>query len=720
MLSEAQKEQIMLDLKPSLDDANQYYESYLEPKYLERQNVLDATAEYYNQKYPALAKMPLTTSEVYDTIMWIMPALVEIFSASDEVVCIQGQNAEDDTRAKKVQELINYQVERLNDGFMVRYYWMLSALAMNIGFMKVSWVQHREVREKRAVLNEQGLWALEENPEVTISETEVVSQGDGVRVTTIYSVKYEETIVTENRPLVECLPVTEVQWASNAKRLKEAQFVKHKVRRTIDYLNRKQREGVYFDIDKAKEETGAAVTDSYENERRNYVKEIDYGTDDLRREITIDECYCQYPLAENFEATDELHDWIFTVAGERVLIGAQYNNMGRRHPIIELLAMPDPWNVVPDKGIIELLAEIQHINVAMTRLVVRHLLVSNEGRRFVNKRIVDQDDLINEAADIGVEGSPREAVMAMPTTALSPATMPFLEYMQSRLRRTIGVSEYNTGTDAKALNPTATGVTAIIEQANKKIKLIARVMAETGYVEMYRFLIALNQQYPSKKQYIRLLNEDIEIDSSDLEGKLDLVVNVGLGNTNKQQEIEATQLILATLEKLGTMFPGMVTPDKAYNLVKLLLEQMGRKNVDEYINSPEVMRKFAAMQGQDKNAAGEELTKHVSTAFRDMPIPAQIQIMQKLGLMVMPEDYVEDARLKAMIEVQLKKGGEAFGNQRSAARTSAGPNSSGASGKNGIAVPGVVDGGIGGQVPARNPNRAGGGTTAVPGSVSGV
>jgi len=678
------KDGIMKQLLPSIGDANQYYTNYLQPKYVERMDIIEATAEYYNEKYPNLAKIPLTTSECYDTIMWMLPALVDTFSASEDVVKIQGQNAEDDARADKIQKLLNYQTDRQNDGFMFRYHWMLSALQINIGFAKVSWIQKTEQNEQRANVGEQDISALEQNPDIEITDTAVVSEGfsspDGMMDSpAIYGVTYKETVITENRPLIECLPVTEVRWNSNAKQLKDANFVAHKVRRSIDYLQRKEKEGVYFDIQTAREMTGKSVDDTYERERRDYQRDNNYGVDDLRREIDVYECYCQYPMDENHKEVNELHDWIFTVAGENTLIGAQYNNMGRRHPIIDLLAMPDHWNVVPKKGIIELLAEIQHINVVMTRLIIRHLLVSNEGRRFVNKNLVDQDDIINESPDVGVDGDPRMAVYPMPITNLSPATMPFMEFMQARLRRTIGVSEYNMGTDSAALNPTATGVTAIIEQANKKIKLISRVMAE-GYIELYRFLISLNQQYPSKKLNIRLLNEDVEIDASDLEGKLDLMINVGLGSNNKQQELQTTQLMIATLEKVGAAFPGMVTPDKAYDIMKMLLEQMGHKNVDDYINNAETMQKLMAQRDGGDKAAFEKIAGDVEKLI----IPAQIQIYQKAGIKITPDDYLIDAKIKAALGQDstgnIKQEGVPIGNQGGQANSIARPNNIGQAG----------------------------------------
>lgn len=580
-LTDQQKEEILTNLRPCMDDAEQYYKSHLLPKYTDRTNYIDASPEFYNKKFPSLSKIPLTTSEIYDTINWMMPSLVDTFSSSDDVVTIQGENGEDDARADKVQKLINYQTERLNDGFLNRYHWMKSSLEMNIGFMKISWQREERTEENAGVFNDMELQGLTADQNISLTKQEVLAEGDGYEIPSIISAEYQQTIVEKNQPLIEVLPVTEVRWASDTKRLKDATFVEHVKTVTLNDLLQKEREGVYFDIAKVKELGATSEKDSLEQKQREYVKDVNYSTDDLRRPITIHECYILYDL----KGEEKLSPYIFTVAEKSVLIGAQENTM-ERHPIFEICPMPDAFNVVPRKGLVELLAEIQHINTALIRLFVRHLIKANEGRRFVDKNKVDQDDLLNEAQDVGCDGDPRAAVYAMPFAQMSPMTMPFFQMMQSKIESTVGVTKYNTGTDAANLNPTATGVTALIDQANKKIKLIAQIFA-TYYAEVYRFLISLNQKYIDQAQVIRLLNEEIEITPDDLDGKLDLLVNTGMSSANKNQEIQNTQLIIATLEKIGTQYPGSVTYDKAFNVVKLLLEQLGRKDVDTYVNSPE-------------------------------------------------------------------------------------------------------------------------------------
>jgi len=602
---------------------------------------------------------------------------MEIFQSTDDVVSIKSVSSNDMVKAQAFQDLMNYQTERLNDGFMNRYHWINSALQYNIGFKKKTWLRETEVEKKTGVFDNQEIAQLEQMPQHKIIKETMLSPSDyDLELSPLYQVDYEVTNVLKNQPLDEIVQPTEMRWNSSAKNLKDAHFVAHKKVVTIDHLLQKEKSGVYFDIASVRDKVGDPNPDLLENRLRDNATPEKYTSDDLRREVDIYECYVKYDMDDK----QELSDWIFTVAGEGdVLIGAQENTLGRFHPFLDLVAMPDAFNVVPRKGLVELLAEIQHISTALTRLFIRHLAISNEGRRFVNKNVVDQDDLINQAIDVAVDGNPRDAVYPMPITNMSPATMPFFEYLQTKLRRTVGVGDYNTGGDARQLNPTATGVTALIDQANKKINLIAQIMANY-FKEEYRYQIALNQQFIDEPQVIRLEDKPVQINPEDMQGKFDLIVNTGVGTANKNTDIQNTQLIIGTLEKVGMAIPGMVTPDKAYNLVKLLLEQMGRKNVDDYINSPDVMKQLQA--NQPHTPPPPKLAENMTIAFKDIPVAAQIQVLAQNGLQVSPQDYIQEAMLRKQIE-----GGGMIGNQGAANQPPPGPMPGVGGGQAGPAVP---------------------------------
>ena len=104
---------------------------------------------------------------------------------------------------------------------------------------------------------------------------------------------------------------------------------------------------MYFNIDKVKDSVTSPQRDTFENAQRGYGQEQKYSNGDLTREVNIYECYVKYDM----DGKQVLSDWIITVAGEAaVLIGKQKNTLGRFHPFVELVGLPDPWNVVAAQG----------------------------------------------------------------------------------------------------------------------------------------------------------------------------------------------------------------------------------------------------------------------------------------------------------------------------------------------------------------------------------
>ena len=180
-----------------------FYTAHLQGKYGERQDVIDAAPEYYNKKFKNLAKIPLSTSEVSDTIGWIMPALVDIFSSTEDVVKVQGVSGNDTEKAQSIQDLLNYQTERLNDGFMNRYYWILSCLQYNIGFKKKTWLREYKAEQKTGVFNNEEIAQLEQNSKIKIKKESLLSEGNGFDISPLYQVDYEERQVLKNQPLDE-------------------------------------------------------------------------------------------------------------------------------------------------------------------------------------------------------------------------------------------------------------------------------------------------------------------------------------------------------------------------------------------------------------------------------------------------------------------------------------------------------------------------------------
>ena len=154
-ISDSKREEIVNKLQQDIDAANAYYEKEIEPNIIERYKIYKADKSFYEKMFPRLSKRcSIVSTDVQDTIESTMPALMKTFFGSTDVVTIQGADGgdDDDDRAEKMQELINYQLEK-NHFFMVFYQWAKDALITNMGIIKVDWDRQYKELERTISLD---------------------------------------------------------------------------------------------------------------------------------------------------------------------------------------------------------------------------------------------------------------------------------------------------------------------------------------------------------------------------------------------------------------------------------------------------------------------------------------------------------------------------------------------------------------------------------------
>ena len=81
----------------------------------------------------------VVSSDVFDTVEGMLPALLKIFTASDDVVEFEPNGPEDEAQARQQTEVVNYVMMRQNNGFLNLYEWFKDALIQNNGIVKYWW-----------------------------------------------------------------------------------------------------------------------------------------------------------------------------------------------------------------------------------------------------------------------------------------------------------------------------------------------------------------------------------------------------------------------------------------------------------------------------------------------------------------------------------------------------------------------------------------------------
>lgn len=90
---------------------------------------------------------------VSDQIEWMMPALMEMFFASGNLVSYDPRKPGDEKAAKQMTQLVNYVVTSQNPGFQVFMDWFKNALLNKIGVAKVFW--EAKTTEERTYYDQQ-------------------------------------------------------------------------------------------------------------------------------------------------------------------------------------------------------------------------------------------------------------------------------------------------------------------------------------------------------------------------------------------------------------------------------------------------------------------------------------------------------------------------------------------------------------------------------------
>ena len=109
---------LLKHLQSNEDDGAQYVEAIGSAR-------IASMHEYYREPYPGDSELDgwsqIVTSEVQDTVEWILPELLDVFTTSDEAVVFEPSREEDVQGAQQATDTCNYIFYKQNNGFLTLY-----------------------------------------------------------------------------------------------------------------------------------------------------------------------------------------------------------------------------------------------------------------------------------------------------------------------------------------------------------------------------------------------------------------------------------------------------------------------------------------------------------------------------------------------------------------------------------------------------------------------
>ena len=549
----------------------------------------------------------VVSTDVADTIETILPNLLRIFTASDQVVKCEPVKSEDVPLADQATNYINYIFNKDNPGFTILYTWFKDALVEKNGIVKVYWDDSTSVeQETYENLNDQEYQLLLDDENVEIVEEESFldeKMKAAMDLLLVEATKQGRQVEEEPDPMlhnciikrtsrggkvkVENVPPEEFLIQRTAKSIEDSTFVAHRVMRTRSDLIE-----MGFDREVV-ENLPTSNNILLNNERLTRLSDIDQtplneGSEDATQDIEIYECYVKTDY--DGDGVAELRKVI--VAGEsgyEILENMPCDNI----PFCSLTPIIMPHRFY-GRSVAELVEDVQLVKSTVMRQLLDNMYLTNNNRVAIMDGMVNLDDLLTSRPGgvVRTKQPPSQVMLPMQSQTISQQAFPLLEYLDTIRETRTGITRYNQGLDADSLNKTATGVNAIMTQSQMRMELIARVFAETGIKDLFRRIFELTCKYQDKERIVELNNQFIPVKPTEWRNKFNISIVVGLGSGSKEQQIVMLNNILErqlqAFQLQGNREYPMVSLKNIYNSLSKIIENAGLKNTENYFVNPDM------------------------------------------------------------------------------------------------------------------------------------
>lgn len=417
----------------------------------------------------------------------------------------------------------------------------------------------------------------------------------------------EEEVLTEFCPIIENLPYEDVFFSPQATWKDYWKYpIVHRMRRSIDYLKRRG----YKNLDGLEPINDSIGTDIIKNQR------VDYNTSPFTDDLKVSALGEVY-IYEHWTFLDVNNDGLlescsYLTAGDaqgpqRIIRDVEENELPykkygedyNRPPIVMGSAFPEAHQLY-GKSLPEITEGLQRETNAIRNqrreavaLALRKPILVQRGANIdlmslVNRRIGG----ITLGDDIS-DSSVRELQISDPTVSS----------IQEQARTDQDYSEATSippnllGMPSSS-DETATAVTAHTANANKKIQLVIKNLAQTLFIPAFEMLLRLEQTYESDgfiamvtgRKLGWLFIDDNNPPTEYIQGDFGLNINIGM---NKQVQLNKWMLLMdrgnqANATQMQMVMGGVVNPQAVsfidtMKIFKKVLPIVGEKDIDEFM-----------------------------------------------------------------------------------------------------------------------------------------
>ena len=564
------------------------------------------------------------STDVADAIEMVMPDLIEIFTGED-IATFMPVGKDDEEAAQQETDYVKHVFFEENPGFLNLYSAIKDAVTIKTGVFKAWGEEYEEPEEE---FEDQSIMQFASAVQKHGDRVELKSELgdiDDPENTVDFCIRKQE----KWRACVMAVPPEDFGVSKDTVRLSESPYCFHKTRLRAYQLKKRGIDAALVDSLPA-----YGVIDNQVAEARDRVDENvdDRGGLGDHRIVEVVEHYLDGPDGRYRVLTD----------------GSSLQMLEEEeHPDVPFAAIT-PY-LVPHQfygeSVSDRLIEIQKINTVLTRMTLDSGYFALNQRMYVNMDKANDwtiSDLLRNEPNVPVRGKGDNAIVPLTSGGLSFDTLSAIEHFSTMGEKRTGIVRNAQGLNPDTLHDTARGALALMSESQKRVRLIASILAHTGIKDIFLILHKLLRQNATQAATVRLRGKWVDVDPSSWGNRSDMVIEIGTGSAGKEAEQMRMQAGLATMQEIVTMQGGvngpLVTKDNVYAYLKRYFEKgLDFKSADAFITDPSAPPK----EGEQPPAPPP-------------PDPAMLEAQAKLQMAQQEAQAKQElAQQQAMADVQL-------------------------------------------------------------------
>ena len=545
-----------------------------------------------------------TSRDFADTVAWMLPGIVRVFTGSDQMVQYKKVREENDDWSRDASEYTNHTFFRESSGYKVLYNATYDALQFGDGLACAYWepqrLETKLFRDKTemevAALLEEG-WqptgiVKPGKPKTDLVQDPVMGDWVEAEVPTL-TVKLAKEVRKGKICDITCKPenlLLNVQ----ATEIETARFCAylHDDKTRSDLMEMADDYG--WDKDVIRELPSHRRSDQNDIQA---AREGDRGTlydSPMRSGDPIDlyECYMHADVDGDGIAEKVRVWWAGDPSGGKQL--GNYEEWEDDTPYTHIPCYPVPHRA-DSQSVFDRTHDISRVKTVLLRGALDNLYATALPMQEVEEGSVKNPDILVSKKFGGLIWKTKGSAPIIPHTIPFFADKAFagLQYMDEMIAKRTGVSRTTMALDPEALqNQSATANQNNKDAAYSQIELVARNMAEYGGWQKYfakRLKLAIKYQQVRRIPAPKEPGGFREIDPSQWDPNMAVTINVGLGTGSRDRDMMMLNQVLQTQIGITDRLAGAGFSADAIDFIPKIImtaeriaESSGLKNADEF------------------------------------------------------------------------------------------------------------------------------------------